>query len=256
MKTRNSIFGLILGVIVLFAAGCNDWHWVEGNYDVDSETRQVPEFWRVSNEGNFDVYIIQDGLSEVTIEAESNLIPLIRTRVNGQELEIDSKEDLRNNYPMKIFVHTAEITDVRLSGSGIIQTEDITADKVDVDLSGSGHIFLTGTVDELDCTISGSGDADLGVTANDINANISGSGEIELWGTSNRGDFKISGSGSINAYELLLQDCYATISGSGNMEVTVEDYLDVNISGSGNVYYMGSPVVETSISGSGNVIHP
>jgi hypothetical protein len=256
MKTRNSIYGLILGMFVLFAAGCNDWHRVEGNYDLESETRQVPEFWRVSNEGNFDVYIIQDGLSEVTIEAESNLIPLIRTRVNGQELEIDSKEDLRNNYPMKIFVHTAEITDILLSGSGIIQTEDITADKVDVDLSGSGYILLTGTLDQLDCTISGSGDADLGVTANDIDANISGSGEIELWGTSDRGDFKISGSGSINAYELLLQDCYANISGSGNMEVTVQDYLNVNISGSGSVYYMGSPVVETNISGSGNVIHP
>ena len=256
MKTKLLAIGLTLITTGLFFAGCNDWHTVEGNYDVESETLQLPDFQRVSNEGNFEVYIIQDGLSEVTIEAESNLIPLIRTRVSGQELEIDSKEDLRNNYPMKIYVHTDEITDLRLSGSGFIEVLDLTADNVDVDLSGSGYISMTGTMEDLDCDISGSGDMDLGVTADQINATISGSGDFEMWGVANSGQFKISGSGSINAYELLLQECYATISGSGDMEVTVEDYLNVNISGSGSVYYMGSPEIDTKISGSGNVIHP
>lgn len=43
--------------------------------DVQTETRDLPSFEKVYNEGNFDVYVIQDGGSEVEIEAESNLIP-------------------------------------------------------------------------------------------------------------------------------------------------------------------------------------
>lgn len=248
----------MFGILTVFMfSGCyNHWHKVEGNYDLVQETRQLSTFTQVSNEGEFDVYIIQDSLSEVTIEAESNLIPLIQTQVHGNSLEIKTKDNLQNNYPMKIYVHTSGITDVSLSGSGLIHMEDIEAGNVDVTLSGSGNIFVSGTFDILDCSISGSGSADIGVEANQIQANISGSGEMEIWGTADKGEFDISGSGSISAYEMVLQECYATISGSGNMQVTVEDYLNVKISGSGSVYYMGTPVIESNISGSGNIIHP
>jgi hypothetical protein len=257
MKTKFFTVGMFGIMTAVMFSGCYDhWHKVEGNYDLQQETRQLSSFTQVNNQGEFDVYIIQDSLSEVTIEAESNLIPLIRTNIHGTSLEIDTKDNLQNNYPMKIYVHTPEITDVKLSGSGLIHMEDIEAGDVDVSLSGSGNIFVSGTFDILDCSISGSGSADIGVEANQVQANISGSGEMEIWGTADKGDFDISGSGSISAYELALQECYATISGSGNMQVTVEDYLNVKISGSGDVYYMGSPVIETNISGSGNIIHP
>lgn len=257
MKKRIFATGLWLLSAGMILSGCQDhWHRVEGNYDVDTETRSLPGFDRVINKGEFDVYVLQDGLSEVEIEAESNLISLIRTRVNGSVLEIDTKDNLHPNYPMKVYVHTTDIREVKLSGSGLIHIADVTTGDLEIGLSGSGDIFFSGTVDDLECSISGSGSADIGLTANSINIDISGSGEMEIWGVADRGDFDISGSGKIHAYELLLHDCYARISGSGNMQVNVEEYLNVDISGSGNVYYMGSPVIESHISGSGDIIHP
>jgi len=257
MNTKNVMPGLFLLMTGLMFTGCYDhWRHVEGNYDVTTETRQYTAFDRVINEGSFDVYIIQDGLSEVMIEAESNLIPLIRTRIQGSALVIDTQDDLRNNYPMKLYVHIADITEVKLSGSGLIHAENIVTGNFEASLSGSGDILVSGNADDVTCRISGSGSADLGLVCNGLEADISGSGEMEFWGTANNGDFHISGSGSIHAYDLILQECNATISGSGSMYLTVEDYLNVNISGSGNVYYMGSPVIETKITGSGSVIHP
>ena len=257
MKTGIFTIGIWVSMAAVLFTGCNDhWHKVEGNYDVESETRSLPEFDRVINEGNFDVYIIQDELSKVEIEAESNLIPLIHTKVDGDVLEIDTKDNLQNNYPMKVYVHTTDISEVKLSGTGLIHVDDVTTGDLELGLSGSGYIFFSGTTEDLDCSISGSGSADIGITANSINADISGSGEMEIWGVADRGDFNISGSGAIHAYELLLQECYAKISGSGDMQVTVEDYLNVNISGSGSIYYMGSPIIESKITGSGDIIHP
>ena len=256
MKTRNYLIGLWVFTAAVMLSGCDHWHRVEGNYNVVSETRPMPEFERVQNEGEFDVYIIQDSLSEVTIEAESNLIPLIRTKVSGNVLEIDTKDNLQNNYPMKLFIHTTVVKEVKLSGSGLIHAEDIEAGDIELGLSGSGDILFTGVADDLECYISGSGSADIGVEASTVKADISGSGDMEIWGTADRGDYKISGSGSIRAYEMTLKDCYVNISGSGGVQTTVTDYLNVNISGSGDVYYMGSPVIETNISGSGNIIHP
>ncbi len=256
MKIKMLMAGALLLAGSMISGCYAPWHWIEGNGDVETETRQMPRFDRVFNEGNFEVYIIQDGLSEVTIEAESNLIPKIRTRVEGTRLEIDTRDDLRNNYPMKIFVHTDEVDEVKLSGSGLIDAENITTGDFEIGISGSGEIFFTGTVQDMHCFISGSGSAAIGVTADELEADISGSGDMELWGVARAGDFDISGSGSIRAYELVQQECDARISGSGNMYVTVEDYLNVNISGSGSVYYMGSPIVNTKITGSGSVIHP
>ena len=257
MKTKNATPTLLLLMTVLMFSGCyTHWHKVEGNYNVVTETRQLPSFNRVENEGEFDVYIIQDGLSEVSIEAESNLIPLIRTRVQGSSLVIDTRDNLGNNYPMKLYVHTSDIKEVKLSGSGLVHAEDIVTGDVKCSLSGSGDIFVSGSADIVDCSISGSGSMDLGLTCDEINADISGSGEMELWGTANYGDFNISGSGSVRAYDLLLKECFAKISGSGSIRVTVEDYLNVNISGSGDVYYMGEPTLEIKITGSGQVIHP
>jgi hypothetical protein len=257
MKTKNLILSLFLLTTVLLFTGCyNGWHNVEGNYNVVTETRTFPDFSGVVNEGEFDVYIIQDGLSEVLIEAESNLIPLIRTRIQGSALVIDTKDNLRNNYPMKLYVHTKDIDEVKLSGSGLIHAENIVTGNFETDLSGSGDIFFSGTADVVQCSISGSGSMDLGVVCDELDADISGSGEMELWGTANHGDLHISGSGAVRGYDLTIQECNATISGSGSMYLTVEDYLNVNISGSGNVYYMGTPVIETKITGSGSVIHP
>ncbi len=257
MKTKFVLPLILLLMTGMLFSGCYaPFIRVEGNHNVTTETRQFPEFDRVSNEGNFDVYIIQDSLSEVVIEAESNLIPLIRTRIQGSELIIDTRDNLRNNYPMKLYVHTTDISEVKLSGSGRIEAEDITTGDFEIEVSGSGDIILTGTGDEVNCSISGSGSMNSELTCNHINADISGSGEMEISGTADQGDFSISGSGSIHAYELALRECSAHISGSGNMYVNVEEYLYVKISGSGDVYYMGNPVIETHINGSGSVIHP
>jgi hypothetical protein len=259
MKITNFATGFILLTATLLFTGCyKAWHRVEGNMDVETEIRELPAFEKVSNEGNFDVYIIQDGLSEVEIEAESNLIPLIRTEIEGSTLVIDTKDDLRNNYPMKIYVHTDELNEIRLGGSGILEAQSIQTDDLEIDLSGSGDMWFSGTCNDVDCNLSGSGNITFeNLTCDEFEADISGSGEIEVEnGTANSGDLTISGSGSIRAYELLLKECHAKISGSGSIYVYVQEHLYVTISGSGSVYYLGNPIVETNISGSGSVIHP
>lgn len=257
MKKTNVLTGLLLLMTGMIFTGCyKNWGHVEGNYKVETDTRQLPEFEKVFNEGNFDVYILQDGLSEVEVEAESNLIPLIRTRIEGSALVIDTKDNLRNNYPMKIYVHMGDLNEIKLSGSGLMQAENISTGDLQTDLSGSGSVFISGTANDVQSSISGSGSMESGIVCDELEADISGSGEMEIYGNANKGDFRISGSGSIRAYELTLKDCYADISGSGSMYLTVENYLNVKISGSGNVNYMGDPSLDVNISGSGSVIHP
>lgn len=258
MKTKNKLlFFLPVLLAILFMTSCYDgWNHIEGNYDVQTELREFSPFNRIYNEGNFEVYIIPDSAYFAVIEAEGNLIPRIATLIKGSALEVASKDDLRNHYPMKIMVHTPDIHGVFLSGSGLIKAEEIETEFIEMGISGSGQLEFQGNSDVLIANISGSGACIIDVIADEIEGKISGSGFMQFYGQADKAIFNISGSGEIRAYELPVDTCEAEISGSGNSYVNVENLLKAKISGSGSIYYLGNPIVDAEISGSGNVIHP
>lgn len=252
---------LTSGVTVLFLSllfsGCyKSLHRIEGDYNVVTETRPLPPFSRIINEGIFEVYIIQDSTSQVMIEAESNLIPLVLTNISNSKLVVSTRDNLRPHFPIKVYIHTPNINEVVLSGSGLIHTEYIVTNSFEIGISGSGNIDCLVDATDVNCWISGSGNAFMDVAAHKVKGSISGSGNLEFVGSAYRSDLVISGSGSIFAYEMPVIECFSTISGSGNMYVNVEDFLDVNISGSGSVFYMGNPSLNIRITGSGKVIKP
>lgn len=253
---KTSLF-IIVASLIIFSSGCEKSIFgIDGNHNVVTETRtDMPHYNRIVNAGAFDVYVIQDSIWEITIEAESNLVPYIRTLVNGTTLTIDSKESLNANSPMKLYVHTPDIFALTLSGSGLVYADTVITTTLDLSLPGSGDIDVYAEANDVSAEISGSGTINFGMLANNLGTLISGSGEIYFWGEIDQSDMTISGSGSIRSYDLEQRECHATISGSGDMYVNVADYLQVTIPGSGSVYYMGNPDVETNITGSGQVIH-
>jgi hypothetical protein len=254
MKKRTSIL-FVLAATLLILAGCGkSVIRIKGNGNVASETRALASFNMVENEGAFDVYIIQDSVYEVTIEAESNLIAYVRTEVQGSTLNIYTKENLKTHYMIKLYIHTPDVNSVRLSGSGMIDLGSVLTDNLEVVLSGSGDIRGNVNADYTSVGINGSGTAAMGLICNEVHTSISGSGDMYFSGQAEMAHFNISGSGSIRAYELQLVNCYADISGSGDMFVNVSGFLDVKISGSGSVHYIGYPEIHTNISGSGSVI--
>ena len=254
MKTRTSILVILITAMMLMAGCGKSLIRVKGNGSLATETRALSSFNKVDNEGAYEVYLIQDSLSEVKIQAESNLIPYIRTELNGSTLRIYSKENLKTHYPIKLYIHTPDVNGVSLSGSGIIDLGTVNTDELEVVLSGSGDIRGTVYSDHLYVGINGSGTANISVVTETLDTYISGSGDMYFGGSGNTAHFNISGSGSVRAYEMELKNCYADISGSGDMYVHVTDMLNVKISGSGSIYYFGYPQITTNISGSGSVV--
>jgi hypothetical protein len=214
---------------------------LKGNGILEEEERPLGKFTGIISEGDFDVYIVIDSVSKVVIEADENLMPYIRTNIKNERLIIDNgtRKCLRNldNEPIRIYVHTPEIFNISLEGSGLIYSDYlILVDYLRIELTGSG-IFDLRDIDALEMDVS-----------------LTGSGDIELWGIARVGDLNISGSGKIKALHLEQDECSASISGSGDMYVFVYDFLDANITGSGNIFYRGNPRINVKISGSGSLI--
>lgn len=223
----------------IYLTSCTNFHAIEGNHNVVTETRNVSSFTELRSEGAYDVYLIHDTVYYVQVEAEENLLPYIDTDISGNELVIKTHDhrNLKEHYTIKIYVHAPDVNSVTLEGSGKIDCDSISENSYDIHLDGSGDI----SVDQAAC--------------DKTRTKISGSGEVSISGNANETDFDISGSGDINSYGLLQDTCFADISGSGSMFVNVVKFLDVHITGSGKVHYYGNPVVNTDITGSGMVVH-
>jgi len=88
----------------------------------------------------------------------------------------------------------------------------------------------------------------------DIDVVLSGSGTIELTGAVEAAEYSLNSSGRIDALDLEGSDVRATNTGSGKIYVWATDLLDATITGSGDILYKGNPLnITTRITGTGNV---
>lgn len=234
MKTKNIFLSVII-FSVLFTS-CQKAFLVKGNRSLSTESRHLEQFDKVGNSGSFEVTIVEDSVSFVLIEAESNLIKHIDTYVYNNALIIDSDESLIAHRPMKLEVHTNALRSAELKGSGFIQFDPFNTNNFSAVIEGSGYI--RGAIE-----------------SNSIFLQIKGSGNIEVDGIVENGELIIDGSGEIRSYDLYLQNCEATIAGSGNLYTHTSSRLDAEIMGSGSIYYKGDPAdVNSRIDGSGRII--
>jgi hypothetical protein len=189
---------------------------VQGSGDVITESRDVAGFDVVALTGSGRVDIEVTGTESLTIEAEDNIMPLLRSRVRNGRLTLDTTRSISPTVEVVYTITAASLRGVEVSGSGEVDAVGVEGDDFSVDISGSGEVTLEGQL----------------------------SGRLSL---------SISGSGAFDGESLTVPEAEVDVSGSGDAVVNATDVLDVSVSGSGNVEYIGSPEVNEDISGSGEV---
>lgn len=233
----------MIPVVLLLAASFTSckkhlFNSIKGKGEAVTETRDLSGFNKISLDINADVQYVQDSVYFVAITAQKNVLDVITTRISDGELEIDSRKWIRKHSGITIVIHSPDLREIDLDGSGNFEATGIlTTTGLELDVSGSGNIRLAI------------------VHAVDLEADISGSGNISIsGGTITNQEATVSGSGNIQMEGLTANHSKAKISGSGSVSVWALDQLHATISGSGDIRYKGNPVVTTSISGSGSVI--
>lgn len=227
-------------LISIVSSSCNSFgKRIEGSGNVTSQDRSLTGFSGIRSSGFFDVYLSSGSAQSVRVEAEDNLHSYIETTLDGDDLEIDTKEgyNLQPAKKVKIYITSPDFKKVRLSGSGDIISQNRIAgkDKIELSLAGSGNIKVD-------------------MNAPSVDAEMAGSGDINLSGQVKKFDGKLSGSGNIRAMDLKTEETTIRISGSGNADVYASEKLEVKVAGSGNVRYKGGvQEVISKITGSGSV---
>jgi len=236
-SSRGVLAVLMIG---LLSSACSlQWprlETIQGSGNVTSESRNVSDFNEVELQGIGNLTIQQTDSESLTIEAEDNIIPYLTTEVqnNRLTLSVENGVNLRTTKPINYKLTVKDLSDLKLSGSGTIDVENIKTNNLKIDTSGSGDVSANIDTNNLEVVLSGSGDA-------------------KMEGKTDSQAVNISGSGSYQAEKLQSKEAKVDINGSGSATLDVSDALDARISGSGSVEYTGDPTVSKQISGSGEL---
>ncbi len=234
---KNKYF--LAAAISIFASASvfAQWKHVDGSGNVVTQTRSVDAFDEIGVAGGMSVSITPSSTISVKVETDDNLQEYILTEVSGGKLNLKYKNNVSiSGKGVKVYITMPKLNAASISGSGNIVSQQV--------IPADGN---------FDAAISGSGNIKIQTSATNVKGRISGSGSIEMGGKTNGLDVVISGSGSFKGYQLAAKDASVKISGSGDVETTVNGKLDAVISGSGSVFYKGIADISMKSSGSGKI---
>jgi hypothetical protein len=214
---------------------------IKNSSKFNQENRDVKDFNGLAAGGPIEVIITIGNAESIKFEGDAEAISTLVSEVKGNILIIRPKTSWTSwshKYENKKIV-------ARVSAKTITS----------LTMSGNGSIKVNGTIHaaELATTLSGSGTITANVDADELTSVISGSGNLIITGKTDKANVTVSGSGKFSGKTLSMNDLDTRISGSGSVNVKVEDNIKALVSGSGRVNYIGNPNVEQRVIGSGGV---
>lgn len=184
---------------------------------VTSEQRDVSGFEEVELRGMGNLSIRQADSESLTVEAEEDVLPKIKTKVKNNRLIIRPKRNttINTTEPINYELTVKNLSALEVSGSGDVEAEGIRTDELAVTINGTGEVEISGEADSQNVDVSGSGD--------------------------------------YQAEDLESREVTVDVEGSGSATVNASDELDAEVSGSGSIEYIGDPTVRQDVSGAGEV---
>jgi hypothetical protein len=189
---------------------------IKGSGELATQTRTTDPFQRIQTNLAIEMKIEVGKAQSISITFDDNLIDFIHTESDGKLLVIDTDESFSSHNSVEITITVPQLEMVESEGSGTIDIVNIDSKRFRATISGSGELTATGKVEQLEIEINGSGD--------------------------------------VQADELLANEVFVEINGSGSAAVNAVESLDGEINGSGDIVYIGKPdSVHSSVNGSGSI---
>jgi len=215
MKNIALVFVLIVTGLVLPACKFHG-HGISGSGVRKSEKRDLKPFKAIDTTGAYKIDVTCQKTSSFEIEADDNLLPLIKTDVLDGILVVSSDQRINASKPVVLRVSLPELSSVTSRGAGEIKITDAAGDSLKIESTGAASVYANGKVKTV--TISS------------------------------------TGAGEVDTTNLKAEKATVEVKGAANIDTYATEQLDVTVAGAGSVTYSGNPkVVHKSVSGFGSV---
>ena len=213
MRQRTIIF--ICTALAVTLSGCA-LKGIKGSGNRKTEKRDLPAFKAIDTTGAYGVDVQCQKPASFEIEADDNILPLIKTEVRDGVLYVNSEQRYNSAKVVALRISLPELKSISSRGAGDISIHDAGSDDLNIESTGAASIKATGKVKKAAISSTGAGD--------------------------------------IDSSRLQAEEVKVNVTGAASVSVYASEHLDVSVSGAGSVSYSGDPkTVNKSVSGLGSV---
>ena len=199
--------------------------------DKNAQSRAIGNFNAIKVSGAIDVYLSQGGYEALAVSAsEEKFRDRIKAEVKNGTLTIwydgDKFTWSSGNKKLKAYVSFKSI--------------DI------LSASGASEFLISGTlsVPSLQVKLTGASEIKGAVKITDLIADLSGASNLKINGTVVNIKINADGASDIKGYDLVTDECTASLSGASDINITINKVLSAHATGASSIHYKGAAVVK------------
>ena len=214
MKRMRVLLLLVLCVVVF--GGCKFDRGLAGSGVRKSEKRDLKSFNAIDTKGAYEIDVTCQKSASFEIEADDNILPLIKTEVHDGILSVSNDHPYHSSKPVMLRITLPDLNSVASHGAGQIKVADANSNVLKIESTGAASVNAAGKAKSLSISSTGAGE--------------------------------------IDTSKLQAEKVKVDATGAASVDVFASDQLDVSVSGAGSVTYSGNPkTVNKKVSGIGSV---
>ena len=234
MNTITKVLSVVLIATMLMSCGFSG---ITGSKKVITEERNITEkFEAVKVSTGIKLFITQGSKKTLIIEADDNIISILKTEVVDGVLNIYFDKIVRNAKSKQVHLTIPTLNSLKAtSGASAKSKGSLSGENIIVSASSGSNIDISLNYKKIDCSGSSGSDVDIAGECGDVNLNAS------------------SGAG-IGAKNLNSKNADVSASSGAGITINVSEKISASASSGGNITYYGNPAdKEISKSSGGSV---
>ncbi|MGO8671364.1 MAG: GIN domain-containing protein [Capsulimonadaceae bacterium] len=265
---------------------------VVGNGKVTTVTRRLAAFDGVHVAGGIRA-TSRAGQSAVTISADSNLIPLIKTTVQNGQLTVENNGSYRTNDPITITVTSPSLKSLEASGASDVTVGNVDPQTFSIDASGGSQVKCSKPSSRFTIQAEGASDISVGsgnsqtfsidasggsrvkasgsssqltikaeaasdidgpnVNGQSLDLSASGGSQVHTAGTASNVSIEAHGASDIAAQKVSGQTATVDASGGSQVKFDARQSATIDASGASQIDVWGNPRLTRETSGASSI---
>lgn len=235
--TRLVVLWLLASTAVSCQFNLSGFDTIEGEGNVQQEARKISaEFKNIKVQQGLEVEITQGIMPSLVVEADENLLSIIKTEVENGTLKIYSDKNIRKAKSKKIRIELTELQGLELSsGASVLIQQVLASSNLSIE-SSSGSTFK-GLLE-----------------VENLRAESNSGSTIEMRGMAVKGRLESSSGSTIQAEGLKIHNAEAEASSGSTIHIWPHATLDAQASSGASVLYHHNPAqIKMNTSSGGSV---
>jgi len=234
MKTILKITAL--AVLFISTTSCM-MNGISGNGNIETQKRNISEdFTGIKVSQGIDVYLTSNNSTKLTVEADENIIDLLRTEVNEGTLKIYFEKNVWRATSRKVYLSVPTLNSVATTSGAAVKFENtLKADKLSLRATSGSNIYAY-------------------VDVTDLQSKTTSGADIKIKGLAKNFEASATSGSDIKASDLKADYVTARVTSGADIKVYAVKEINAKATSGGDIKYNGNPKVVNKTKNSGGRI--